>query len=743
MQPNNERGLAPKVSGTTRSRNRIKKVSETTFAIVIVLLGESVVTCAALGQSRAHLFNWSDTRTVDNEVCLSCHADNNLKPKTKRGRGLRLLVEKKDFDGSFHRKLACVDCHQDGKTFAEAPHNNGAPMKIACGHCHTRENEAYKKTVHGRLRKKGDNDVATCADCHGRHGILSSTDIRSKTNKFNLYRTCGVCHSPTGVTGKRHVPQARPSDQYVDSIHGMLVQQRGLAVAPTCNDCHGSHDIQRHEMSTSRISPARIPDTCSKCHVFAAKVYRKSVHGRLLAKGDKRAPNCIDCHSSHSITSAVRPEFSAGIDSKCGQCHEDRLVQYRETIHGKEVALGSLDAASCSDCHGNHDILPSKDPGSHTHPSNRLKTCRRCHPKSTENFSEYEVHAHHTDKASSPLIYWVSIVMSMALIVIMGIFVINLIFWAIRAVIRFGPLNERMKSLRAEIAADKVEYIRFTPIDRLLHMLSILSFIGLFITGIPLKFYFADWAKSILSWLGGHDVAALLHRIGAALLLSIVALHLMTLLVRFWRRRAKFNDPESGRFSLSQFFSVLVGPDSIWLRWQDFKDYLIYQKWLFGKGPRPRFDRWTYWEKTNYHVLLCGVFIIAASGLVLWFPETATIILPGWSINMAHAIHSDFTLLATGFIFSFHYFSAHLRVEKFPFDLVIFTGRVSRTELAYERPKLLQRLEKADGAQTEMAERHRRYLRILITWLQIAIFVLLTLMVAFVFWTVLVRILNA
>jgi hypothetical protein len=83
------------------------------------------------------------------------------------------------------------------------------------------------------------------------------------------------------------------------------------------------------------------------------------------------------------------------------------------------------------------------------------------------------------------------------------------------------------------------------------------------------------------------------------------------------------------------------------------------------------------------------------SGLFLWFPEFFGRFLPGWAFNIATVIHSDEALLASGFIFTIHYFNTHLRPEKFPMDTVIFTGRLTLHELQHERPLEYQRL--ADG----------------------------------------------
>jgi hypothetical protein len=86
------------------------------------------------------------------------------------------------------------------------------------------------------------------------------------------------------------------------------------------------------------------------------------------------------------------------------------------------------------------------------------------------------------------------------------------------------------------------------------------------------------------------------------------------------------------------------------------------------------------------------VAIIGSTGFVLWFPEWCTYVLPGWFINVATIIHSDEALLATGFIFTVHFFNTHFRPEKFPMDTVMFTGRVSVNELKREKPRYYQEL---------------------------------------------------
>jgi hypothetical protein len=65
-------------------------------------------------------------------------------------------------------------------------------------------------------------------------------------------------------------------------------------------------------------------------------------------------------------------------------------------------------------------------------------------------------------------------------------------------------------------------------------------------------------------------------------------------------------------------------------------------------------------------------------------------------INIALVVHSDEALLAASFIFTFHFFNVHFRLEKFPIDTAIFSGRISRTEMYHERRKQLDRWIKED-----------------------------------------------
>jgi cytochrome b subunit of formate dehydrogenase len=115
-------------------------------------------------------------------------------------------------------------------------------------------------------------------------------------------------------------------------------------------------------------------------------------------------------------------------------------------------------------------------------------------------------------------------------------------------------------------------------------------------------------------------------------------------------------------------------------------------KWFFGKGPRPKFERWTYWEKFDYWAPFWGVTIIGVSGLVMWLPNVFGAFLPGWVFNVAAIFHGEEAFLAVVFLFTVHFFNNHFRPDKFPLEVVMFTGTFSIEEFKHEHPLEYQRL---------------------------------------------------
>lgn len=615
-------------------------------------------------------------------LCLTCHTD----------------FPTNQFANSVHGMLNCVDCHNGIK---EIPHADHLPPPD-CGACHQSEAAAYNKSIHGVSHLLGVSAAAECWNCHGSHGILPVDNPKSPVYKMNLPFTCGKCHSNPGLTKKYRILHPNAAKEFVDSIHGQALLKMGLIVAPSCDDCHGVHDIKPAVYPDSPINRANIPKTCGKCHAGIEKVYDKSIHGQLLAKGitevnGVRVPVCTDCHTAHQIVNpAAVNSFKEAMDERCGKCHPDHYKDYRDTYHGQAILLGPPNAApkvaACYNCHGYHDILPPSDPRSTLSKTNILATCQQCHPHATIGFTQYDPHANPLDGKHYPFFHAVFLFMTVLLISVFGFFGLHTILWLVRAVYLYLTDSKTFREAKIQTQVGDEWFTRFQPFERFLHLLVVSSFLLLVITGMPLKFSYMHWAKVIFDIIGGPQTARTLHHFAALITFLYFGLHLASLAKKAWSGRKSLRDPATGRFQWKRLWRVVFGPDSMVPTLQDWRDFVAHNRWFFGKGPKPQFDRWTYWEKFDYFAVFWGVAIIGCSGLIMMFPTFFTRFLPGWIINVALLVHSDEALLAAGFIFAFHFFNTHFRIEKFPMDTVIFSGRISKTEMLHERKRWYDRL---------------------------------------------------
>ena len=215
-----------------------------------------------------------------------------------------------------------------------------------------------------------------CRDCHTTIMKLPHADKPRKVD-------CGSCHSEEAT-------------EYAKSVHGSA-KKNGMTDAASCTSCHGGpHDILPANDPASKIAKKNMADTCGACHSnpdflarhnihFAKPVeaYRLSVHGRAVARGDTNAASCSDCHGSHSILPGEYDKSRTGhkvVAETCGKCHSDVLEVYFQSVHGKAVKAGSTGAPDCTSCHGEHNILAPAEAGSLVNPARvSTVTCGRCH----------------------------------------------------------------------------------------------------------------------------------------------------------------------------------------------------------------------------------------------------------------------------------------------------------------------------------------------------------------------------
>jgi thiosulfate reductase cytochrome b subunit len=199
----------------------------------------------------------------------------------------------------------------------------------------------------------------------------------------------------------------------------------------------------------------------------------------------------------------------------------------------------------------------------------------------------------------------------------------------------------------------------------------------LVLTGTSALFSQTAWAPIVSAALGGTQGLAIIHRVAATLFISIFFIHFVYVMQSLLRDKT------------FRWF----GPNSLIPNWKDLADCWGMFVWFVGKGPKPRFDRWTYFEKFDYWAVFWGVTIIGSSGLMLAFPTVTATYLPGWIFNIATVVHGEEAFLAAVFLFTVHFFNNHFRPDKLPPpDIVMFTGLQSLEEFRADHPAQYQRL---------------------------------------------------
>lgn len=479
--------------------------------------------------------------------------------------------------------------------------------------------------------------------------------------------TCLGCHGAPGFAAAGAGGQVRTlfvaADRFAGSVHATLA----------CTSCHTKITEVPHK--SAGLTPAarrrQIPALCGGCHANALKDYQSSVHGKQVTSGSNvNAAVCTDCHTMHAV---ARPQLAAtrrAIVKECGNCHADALASYTQTYHGKIVALGYANVATCADCHRGHAIQPASDPSSSVSPAKILGTCRTCHQDATAGFATFEPHATTDNFARFPYV-WIASKFMLALIFgAIGIFWLHSLLWLYREL-----RDRQQRRLRTHVRTEALpprdgRYVeRWSVAWRATHLVFALSVIALIITGIPLLYPETAWAPVLMRMLGGPEIAGIVHRIAAIVMTAVFVGHLVYIAIHLWRNWKNVR---------------LFGPYSLLPTWQDGKDVVAMVKWFIGVAPRPVFDHWNYQQKFDYWAPFWGVAILVATGAMMWFKSLTGTALPGWTLNVATIIHGHEVVLATIYLFTIHFFVNHWRPDKFPLDTVIFTGSMPLEEFKRE-----------------------------------------------------------
>jgi predicted CXXCH cytochrome family protein len=670
--------------------------------------------------------------------CLACHGD----PSAKRDKGGSVAVNARRLAASVHGQasVGCVDCHADLAKTSDFPH--AAKLKpVDCASCHT--DAAKSHPFHPDLERAANSKQPPnvgCADCHGGHEIAPVKDAGFRFAPPKDVEACGTCHDDI----QKH---------FLGSEHGRPAS--GAARPPTCLTCH-------RQPVTDGPDPVRLKmaqqQLCLSCHLRKPAVrnqvamtatfiasYEQSVHGQALARGDARAPTCVDCHGAHDERKGFDTASFVNkmrVQEVCGRCHENESRQFAASVHGAALKKGNADAPACTSCHGEHAILAPKDPRSPVAAANvSTRTCTPCHsslrvtekwnlPRDRSQTFADSYHglasrggvievancaschgAHDILPSSNPTsriaagnlartcgaegchpganarfgsgkVHVVATAKEQPLLFWIGTIYIVLIVGVIGGMLLHNLLDFARKS-RRQMQIRRGE-ISESPAGKAVYVRMTL--------GERVQ-HMALMSSFILLVITGF----MLRYPDAWWVVGIRKLSSRTFELRsVIHRVAALVMVAASLYHVAYIAFTRRGRQflrDMWWRLRDFRDPITALRYNLGlSGERPKFDRFSYVEKAEYWALVWGTIVMVVTGFIMWFDNTFIGLLTKLGYDVSRSIHFYEAWLASLAILVWHIYFVIFNPDVYPMNMAWLKGTLSEREMEEEHPLELERL---------------------------------------------------
>jgi cytochrome b subunit of formate dehydrogenase len=324
----------------------------------------------------------------------------------------------------------------------------------------------------------------------------------------------------------------------------------------------------------------------------------------------------------------------------------------------------------CSDCHGAHQVGWKQS-------DVIADVCLRCHEKGDERLAGAWL-GHAPVGPDNQILIWAvkSFYYFLIPFMLTGLF-LNIVFHLIdqrrdgARVMRTEGMRRILARLRREKLPKPETVTRFSPVERLEHLGSMLTFLTLVITGLPQTRPDLGAARAIIDFFGGIGSTRIIHRTAGVLFVALMLAHVTRAVVKAVREHRL--------------------PAMVPTR-KDFEDVLqTFRHYLFG-APRPRVGKFDFSEKFEYWGLFLGGIVMSMTGTFLIFPELVSQYLPGIILAVMRLMHGLEGTFAVMVVILWHSYGVIFRPEVFPLDTSIFTGKMDVHRLKHEHELEYDRL---------------------------------------------------
>lgn len=678
-------------------------------------------------------------------ACLECHSDNTLTMK-KGDKKLSLFVDEKVASASAHKSLECVDCHE--KYDGDATPHRKPLVPVDCLGCH--EDTGKKKHVfHPRLAlaQIPAGEDTNCVACHGKHDVAAVKSPAFPFANGPQPEACGKCHE-------------KARDHFNASAHGRAFKAKEKN-APDCLTCHKDPVAPHASAKASLAQKLKQTEQCEACHVGKdnvagqalrgvkfVKSFDQSVHGAALQQGKAEAANCVDCHGAHEMNRGLAADARMNklhVAETCTKCHEKIGREYSESAHAQALGKGNADSATCTDCHGEHDILGRKNPASRVHKTHvAQQVCADCHASlkltqkygiSTHAFKTFSdsYHGLAVRGGSVEVVNCASCHNSHAIKSqkdpTSSIHKDNLVQTCGQchpgANTRFtvGKVHVSPEAGAGDGGSDPILYLIST-----IYVILIIAVVGGMVVHNALDFIKKIRRKLAIQQ-GLIEEEPVAHRLyvrmtgherlqHAALVISFGLLVVTGFMLRYpeawWV--VGIRDLSVRAFEwrnlIHRIAGVVMLAAGVWHVWylaftargrqlfiellprgRDLFDPFKVLRYNLGLAPtKPAFGRFSYIEKAEYWAMMWGSLLMGITGVVLWFDNTSMGLFTKLGFDISRTIHFYEAILATLAIIVWHFYFVIFNPDVYPMNLSWLTGKMSEREMLEEHPEELTRI---------------------------------------------------
>jgi cytochrome b subunit of formate dehydrogenase len=520
---------------------------------------------------------------------------------------------------------------------------------------------------------------------------------------------CLECHSDKDLT--KELPDGKKVSMFTDEAK----QKASVHGKNQCADCH--KDLTADHPDDEKAAK---PVDCASCHEKQSKSFGASVHGIALHKGNDTVAHCKDCHGTHEVFPRISPRSTIHITNlvrTCGQCHGQEADDVTASVHGQAILKGKGEAATCIDCHAEHQIVGLRNPAASFQTA---EACSKCHASERINsrfgmpndrvktfFESYHglaatggsttaancasCHGYHKILRSSDpdsMIHPTHLMETCGkchpgasasfvggkihvdedqsgetgMVVnrwVKKIYIILIVLTVVLLGLHNGVAWWRKVVARRRANGEMV--MRMDRGQRMQHFVLMSGFVVLAVTGFALKFP-NTWFAHLM---GSEEIRRWIHRVAGLVLIAGGIYHICYVIFTATGRK-------------------LVG--DLWPRWRDARDVVTNVNHLvFGK-PKARFGRFGYPEKIEYWAVVWGTVVMGVTGVAIWCKIDVTRWLPRWIVEVAITIHYYEAILACLAIIIWHFYHVMFDPDVYPMNWAWLDGKVSKKWHDEEHP---------------------------------------------------------